>query len=271
MIAEFYKYEGAGNDFIIIDDRANSFPDQNHGLIRFLCDRRFGVGADGLMLLRDQHGYDFSMLYFNADGNQSSMCGNGGRCMAAFANHIGLIHEKARFTAVDGEHLAAMTAPEHVNLKMSYVSDVEKGPDYFYLNTGSPHFVKILPSIDTLDVISEGRKVRYNERFKGSGTNVNFVEDLGEGIYVRTYERGVENETLACGTGVVASAIITVLNRNLPDGLFSLPVKVRGGNLSVSFIKSGWVFKDIWLHGPATFVYKGTIDLHGLNGSLKYR
>ena len=265
MVAEFYKYEGAGNDFIIFDDRANFFPDQNHGLIRLLCDRRFGIGADGLILLRNQHGYDFSMLYFNADGNQSSMCGNGGRCMAAFANHLGIIHEKTRFTAVDGEHLAEMTIPGHVNLKMSDVSDIEKGPDFFYLNTGSPHYVKILSSIDALDVFSEGRKVRYNERFKGPGTNVNFVEDFGGGLFVRTYERGVENETLACGTGVVASVISASVNRNVPDGLFSLPVKVKGGNLSVSFIKSGLVYKDIWLYGPATFVFKGNIDLNGIN------
>jgi len=263
LVAVFYKYEGAGNDFILLDDRSDTFPDQNHGLIRFLCDRRFGIGADGLMLLRNQAGYDFSMQYFNADGNLSSMCGNGGRCITAFANRLGIIQKKTRFIAVDGIHLAEMTAPDQVNLKMSDVSEVERGRDYFFLNTGSPHYVRFLPAIDTLDVFSEGRKVRYSKRFKGSGTNVNFVEDNGESIFVRTYERGVENETLACGTGVVASVICTALSRNVQDGLFSLPVKVMGGSLTVSIVKSGLKYSDVWLHGPATFVFQGTIDLNG--------
>lgn len=257
----FYKYEGAGNDFILFDDRTCQFPDNKPGLVKFLCDRKFGIGADGLMLLRLAPDYDFNMIYFNSDGKESSMCGNGGRCIAAFASHLGIIRETARFIAIDGDHIAVLKSDGHIKLKMGDVNCIETGDDYFYLNTGSPHYVKFLPSIDKLDVFTEGRKIRYNNRFRDQGTNVNFVENLGDQLFVRTYERGVENETLACGTGVVASVICSAILKGINHAFFSMPVKVLGGQLLVSFYCRDHKFTEVWLDGPGTFVYKGTIDI----------
>jgi len=261
MDMEFHKYEGAGNDFILIDDRTELFPRNNPGLVRFLCDRRFGIGADGLMLLQPAPEFDFQMVYYNSDGNESSMCGNGGRCIAAFARTLGIMRQKYRFMAVDGEHLAVILSDGQVRLKMVNVTEVESGNGYFYLDTGSPHYVKFVTSAGGLDVFNEGRKIRYNERFKSPGTNVNFVEDLGDHIFVRTYERGVENETLACGTGVVASAICSAILAGLNHQTISVPVKTKGGLLKVSFKQDDNTFTDIWLEGPATFVFKGTVDI----------
>jgi len=261
MEMEFYKYEGVGNDFILIDDRTELFPRNNPGLVRFLCDRRFGIGADGLMLLRPAPEFDFQMVYYNSDGNESSMCGNGGRCIAAFARTLGIIRQEYRFMAVDGEHLAVILSDGQVRLKMVNVTEVESGNGYFYLDTGSPHYVKFVTSAGDLDILTEGRKIRYNERFKSPGTNVNFVEDLGDHIFVRTYERGVENETLACGTGVVASAICSAILAGHNHQTISVPVKTKGGLLKVSFKQDDNTFTDIWLEGPATFVFKGTVDI----------
>jgi diaminopimelate epimerase len=266
---DFYKYEGAGNDFILMDDRNNAFPENDNDLIRRLCDRRFGIGADGLMLLRSEPGYDFRMIYFNSDGKAGSMCGNGGRCITALAFRLGIIRDKASFIAADGEHLAELTADEYVRLKMTNVKQIETGEGYTFLNTGSPHYVIFLTNLSAIDVFGEGRKIRYNERFREIGTNVDFVEDHGKWISVRTYERGVENETLACGTGVVASAICTSVYRKSPDGIFSLPVKALGGNLMVSFLKKQQSFSDIWLEGPATFVFTGTIRGMDVNSVQK--
>lgn len=261
MLLDFYKYEGAGNDFILVDDRKSSFPLLQHDLVKHLCDRRFGIGADGLMLLRSRPGYDFDMIYFNSDGREGSMCGNGGRCIAAFAQKLGIIENKARFMAVDGEHMAIISAENYVRLKMTDVSEIESGSGFYYLNTGSPHYVKFAKSVKDIDVFREGRSIRYNLRFKDVGTNVNFVEDFDDYIFVRTYERGVEDETLACGTGVVASAISACLYRHYDKISCSISVKVMGGQLKVSLNKSGNLFTDIWLEGPATFVYNGSISL----------
>ncbi len=258
---EFYKYEGAGNDFIVIDDRTELFPRNNVGMVRFLCDRRFGIGADGLMLLRPSPGYDFQMVYYNSDGNESSMCGNGGRCMAAFAKRIGIVRERYTFIAVDGEHLAEILSDGQVRLKMVNVTEVESGNGYFYLDTGSPQYVKFVTSAGDLDVFTEGRKIRYNKRFNSRGTNVNFVENLKDHIFVRTYERGVENETLACGTGVVASAICSAILAEFNHQIISVPVKTKGGLLKVSFTRDDNAFTGIWLEGPATFVFKGTVEI----------
>jgi diaminopimelate epimerase len=257
----FYKYEGAGNDFILLDDRNFLFPDKKPGLVKFLCDRKFGIGADGLMLLRSLPGYDFSMVYFNSDGKESSMCGNGGRCIAAFASKLGIIRQEARFVAIDGDHIAELKDDGNIKLKMCDVTGIETGGDYFYLDTGSPHYVKFLSSIDKLDVFTEGRKIRYGDRFFDQGTNVNFVEDQGDHIFVRTYERGVENETLACGTGVVASVICTAILKGINHTFFALPAKVLGGQLLVSFYRRDNEFTQVWLEGPGTFVYKGTIAI----------
>ncbi len=259
MVLDFHKYEGAGNDFIVLDDRALKFPAGDHEIVRRLCDRRFGIGADGLMLLRDRPGYNFGMVYFNADGKEGSMCGNGGRCIAAFAHKLGVAGKSMTFMAVDGAH-EAVIENGIVNLKMSDVHAIETGSGFYYLNTGSPHYVKFVSDLDTLDVFTEGRKIRYNDRFRNEGTNVNYVEDLGDHLFVRTYERGVENETLACGTGVVAS----VVSRAFRDGVagaFTLPVRVAGGRLQVSLQREAGVFNHIWLQGPGTYVFSGSIEV----------
>jgi diaminopimelate epimerase len=259
MKRTFYKYEGTGNDFILFDDRENSFDTSDIKLISHLCDRRFGIGADGLMLLRNKQGYDFEMVYFNSDGNPSSMCGNGGRCISRFANDIDAVKKnEVHFLAVDGEHVAII-GPETVKLKMNDVNEIETGINFFFLSTGSPHYVKFTSHVAEMDVFGEGKKIRNSERFAKEGTNVNFVMQENGGIFVRTYERGVEDETLSCGTGVTASALAAALK-----GISSSPEKclvhTRGGNLTVHFKRTENHFTNVWLEGPATFVFKGEID-----------
>jgi diaminopimelate epimerase len=257
----FYKYEGAGNDFVLLDDRNLQFPEKRTDIVKFICDRRFGIGADGLLLLRLKDGYDYQMVYYNADGNLGSMCGNGGRCLAAFAHKLGIIDNKALFSAVDGIHEAELLSDNYVRLKMTDVSEIETGNGYYYLSTGSPHYVKFMSSIDELDVFNEGRKIRYNERFSARGTNVNFVQEYPGHIAVRTYERGVEDETLACGTGIVASAISAGLKKGFNHSHSSFDVHARGGKLKVDFLRNDDKITDIWLEGPATFVFEGKIEL----------
>ncbi|WP_028297474.1 diaminopimelate epimerase [Olivibacter sitiensis] len=259
MPIKFYKYQGAGNDFIVIDNRDLQFERTNHERIAQWCDRRFGVGSDGLMLLENAEGYDFKMVYYNADGREGSMCGNGGRCIVAFAHDMGIIEDNTRFIAVDGEHEASLSKDgTWVRLKMIDVNSVAREGDDYVLNTGSPHYVRLVDDLDTYDVVKEGRKVRYNDVYKAEGINVNFVEPQGTGYAVRTYERGVEDETLACGTGVTAVAIAMAVDRG-ETGSLMVPVKARGGNLKVSFERSGTVFHDIFLEGPAQFVFAGEI------------
>jgi diaminopimelate epimerase len=261
MELTFYKYEGAGNDFVILDDRNKQFPNARTDLVKFICDRRFGIGADGLMLLRPKSGFDYNMVYYNSDGNESSMCGNGGRCLAAFAHKLGIIDRKAVFSAIDGVHEAELLSDSYVRLKMTDVSEIETGNDFYYLNTGSPHYVKFMSSIHELDVFNEGRKIRYSKRFADQGTNVNFVEEFPDHLSVRTYERGVENETLACGTGIVASVISAGIRKGINNERYSSTVHARGGQLKVSFFRKDNKITDIWLEGPATFVFKGNINL----------
>lgn len=263
MTIEFFKYQGAGNDFVIIDDRGGMFDETNFKLIKFFCDRRFGVGADGLMLLRNKDGFDFEMVYFNADGYEGSMCGNGGRCIVAFAYHQNIIKEHSVFMAVDGEHEADIiqfNGKTGVSLKMIDVNEVESGDHFCYLNTGSPHFVQVVDDLENYDVVSNGKAIRYNERFKTTGTNVNFIEVTGQqDLSIRTYERGVEDETLACGTGVTA-AVISAYQKGL---IKSKEVKVNamGGVLKVVFEEINGVYKNVWLQGPAEFVFKGVLNV----------
>lgn len=258
MKRTFYKYEGTGNDFILFDDRENSFDASNVKQIAKLCDRRFGIGADGLMLLRNKEGYDFEMVYFNSDGNPSSMCGNGGRCISRFAKDIGAVNKtEVRFLAVDGAHIAII-GDETVKLKMNDVNEIENGNDFFFLSTGSPHYIRFTENVPQMDVFGEGKKIRNSERFKKEGTNVNFVMQENGGIFVRTYERGVEDETLSCGTGVTASALAAAVKGIASSGKCS--VKTRGGNLTVHFKQEGNRFSEVWLEGPATFVFKGEIE-----------
>ncbi len=255
----FFKYHGAGNDFIIIDNRDLSFPYKNeHQMIEKLCDRRFGIGADGLILLENKEGYDFEMVYYNADGHLGSMCGNGGRCVVAFAHHIKIIDKTCEFLATDGPHKAEVVNPEWIRLQIKEVRDVEKGDDYYFLDTGSPHYVAFVDQLEGLDIVTEGRKIRYNDRFKAEGTNVNFIEKQADGIKIATYERGVENETLACGTGVTAAAIAYYIQEGVQSS-GPISVQAKGGELSVEFESSNGHFKEVWLNGPAELVFKGHI------------
>ncbi len=260
MELHFYKYQGTGNDFILIDNRSNSVQLTNEQ-VKFMCNRYFGIGADGLMLLEKETGFDFKMVYYNSDGNLSSMCGNGGRCITAFAKLLGIVDTKARFIAVDGPHDANLLSDGIVSLKMSDVKGIEIHNDHYFLNTGSPHYVKMVDHIDSFNVFEEGRKIRYNDRFKEEGTNVNFIERYDDHLFVRTYERGVENETLSCGTGVTAAALVAA-SSGLSTGKNNCAIKTLGGTLNVKFDKVlEHTFYNIWLEGPATLVFKGTIEL----------
>ncbi len=258
---KFFKYQGAGNDFVLIDNRDLQFNANDTALVAQLCDRRFGVGADGLMLLQQRAGYDFEMVYYNADGNPGSMCGNGGRCIVSFAKHLGIIDRSTRFLAVDGEHEATINdAADWVSLKMIDVDGVNTDGEDFVLNTGSPHYVKIVNNLKELDVFTAGRAIRYNDSYREAGINVNFAEAIEGGYQVRTYERGVEDETLACGTGVTAVAIAMAWHNNQLGELHT-PVKAMGGDLTIRFFHLGdGVFKDIYLEGPAKLVFEGFLS-----------
>ncbi len=254
---KFHKYQGAGNDFILIDNRNKLFNHTNTDLVKHLCDRRFGIGADGLMLLQDTTEFDFEMVYFNSDGHQGSMCGNGGRCIVAFARDLGLIKDETVFLAVDGEHHATIQQ-EQVKLGMTDVHEIQMDGDSYILHTGSPHYVTMVNNLAQLDVYRKGYAIRNNDTYKQEGINVNFVEREGEGYFLRTFERGVEDETYACGTGATAVAMAMAFKEGL-DGYHEIPVRALGGQLYVSFEKNHQTFSNVILKGPATFVYEGTI------------
>ena len=260
MHITFYKYHGTGNDFVIIDNRGKSI-ELTKEQVHKLCNRHFGIGADGLMLMNDREGFDFDMKYYNADGNESSMCGNGGRCMVQCAYDLGLRKREYHFTAIDGEHKAGIEDNGWIDLKMQDVDkvDVSFFSD-FILDTGSPHYVKLVPDVWNQNVVKEGREIRYSKRFAKQGINVNFVETGDEeNISVRTYERGVEDETMSCGTGVTAAALVFAHNDN---GFNRVEVKTPGGNLAVEFDKLGETsFRNIWLCGPATYVFRGEMEI----------
>lgn len=262
MQLNFFKYEGAGNDFILIDNRNQTFQSHNDPeLIKKLCDRHFGIGADGLMVLQLKEGFDFEMIYFNADGREGSMCGNGGRCIAAFASHLELIKNETTFLAVDGPHHAIISAKgDWVSLQMADVQDIRKDVEAFVLNTGSPHYVLPVTELQNKDVYQEGKAIRYNDTYKDLGINVNFVQDMGDHYFVRTYERGVEKETLACGTGVTAVAMAMARKKGL-SGMIQTAIRVPGGKLQVNFNYEGDKFSDVFLEGPATFVFLGAINI----------
>ncbi|NOZ45294.1 MAG: diaminopimelate epimerase [Chlorobi bacterium] len=260
MQVTFYKYEGAGNDFIMLNNLQQDLTTYLFANnIQKLCDRHFGIGADGLICIEKDTENDFAMRYFNADGNEGTMCGNGGRCIVAFAKFLGLIEKEARFKAIDGIHYAKIDKNEIVELQMSDVSEISIYNDYFVLNTGSPHLVKYVKSLNTLNVYKEGKIIRNSKKYATEGINVNFLEQYGDEVRIRTYERGVENETLACGTGSVASAIVTKLNSE--NGVHKVKIKTKGGYLFVSFIKQDSFFKNVFLTGPAKFIFKGQILL----------
>jgi diaminopimelate epimerase len=262
MKIQFYKYQGTGNDFVMIDNRHKILSKKDTKLVRLLCDRKFGIGADGLILLEepDVKGDNFKMVYFNADGNESSMCGNGGRCLVAFAKYLGVIENEAVFTAVDGPHKATVKAGM-VSLQMQNVSEIRKFGNVSFLDTGSPHHIVFTKNVKDLKVKEEGAAIRYSDAYvNNGGTNVNFVEaEEGDTFLVRTYERGVEDETLSCGTGVTAVAIAANASGRATGNTIKLIVP--GGELSVSFEKEGEDrYKNIWLTGPAEQVFKGEIE-----------
>ncbi|EGV42403.1 diaminopimelate epimerase [Bizionia argentinensis JUB59] len=257
MTNTFYKYQGTGNDFVIIDNRQLIFDKKDTKRIKLLCDRRFGIGADGLILLENHDTLDFNMVYFNADGNQSSMCGNGGRCIVAFASFLDIIKHKSRFMAVDGEHNAIIEG-DLIKLQMQDVSEINIYDTHVFLNTGSPHHVQLESDLKLLDIKGDGAKIRYGEPYNEAGTNVNFVTKNSDNNFtVRTYERGVEDETLSCGTGVTAVALAMNAVGETEKNLITL--EVEGGKLQVSFDKNDSKYHNIWLIGPATQVFKGEI------------
>jgi diaminopimelate epimerase len=259
MKINFFKYQGTGNDFIIIDNRDDSVSLQKKQ-IEFLCNRRFGIGADGLMLLNSKPGYDFEMKYYNSDGNEGSMCGNGGRCLVKFAYDVGIRKSEYLFTAIDGDHEAEIDTEGIVSLKMSDVNEVKMDKADFIVNTGSPHYIQQVDNVESVDVYRKGRDIRYNDEFAREGINVNFVElQDDDELYVRTYERGVENETYSCGTGVTAAAIAFFHNER---GYNNVVVKTKGGMLSVEYDRiNDHEYRNIWLNGPAVMVYEGLIEL----------
>ncbi len=259
MKIEFYKFQGAGNDFILLDNRIKEYDSITEKQVHLMCDRHFGIGADGLMLLNEKEGFDFEMIYYNSDGKEGSMCGNGGRCIVKFASKLGIKKRNYLFSATDGIHEAIMNLEKEVRLKMNDVNQVDFSLNRYVLNTGSPHYVTYVPDIEVVNVVDEGRRIRNSKDFAENGINVNFVQTLSDdSIYVRTYERGVEDETLSCGTGITAAALVSAHNDN---GFNRVEIKTKGGKLDVEFDKvSDTQFKNIWLCGPAEFVFKGEME-----------
>lgn len=257
MNLHFYKYQATGNDFVMIDNRTATVRLSKEQIAQ-ICDRKFGVGADGLMLIEPHPDLDFNLEYYNSDGSQS-LCGNGSRAAVQFASQLGLVNGKTVFNAFDGPHDAELLPADKIRLKMNDVAGVKVMGDDYFIHTGSPHYVRFVTSLEQYPVYEKGKEIRYSGAFLPGGTNVNFVELLADNrIYVRTYERGVENETLSCGTGVTAAALASSL-KGYVSPVF---IKTRGGDLSVEF-KSGQAgtFSDIFLVGPAKMVFEGHLEL----------
>ena len=262
MNIRFFKFHGAGNDFVLIENQAKSLKLSTETIAR-LCDRHFGIGADGLILIEKSDTVDFEMRYFNSDGRLASMCGNGGRCAIAFASFVEIINQKTTFEAIDGLHEGEILNSEYpvwkVRLKMSDVNLPEENNLGYVLNTGSPHLVTFCDDNSNIDVYAEGRKIRFNDEFKEVGINVNFVTVFPDHINVRTYERGVEQETLSCGTGVTASAIVSSIC--FPQFKNHLNIKTKGGDLAVDFTLGKDKITNVWLEGPAELVFEGEFEL----------
>ncbi|MEL0275540.1 MAG: diaminopimelate epimerase [Flavobacteriaceae bacterium] len=258
MKFRFHKYQGTGNDFIMIDDREALFPIDDIAYIAHCCDRRFGIGADGLILIQNHPTADFKMVYFNADGRESTLCGNGARCTVAFAASLGIIEKQATFMAIDGRHTATIKKDHSVALRMHDVSDFHCEKDHTFLDTGSPHHVTMVTDLPHFAVVEKGRKIRNGAPYFEAGSNVNFVEKVNDNTFaVRTYERGVEDETLSCGTG--ATAVALAMHKTGVTAAQSLNILVEGGQLTVSFQAEENTYTNIDLQGPATFVFEGEI------------
>ena len=259
MKINFSKYNGAGNDFILIDDRKNFIVD-NKSLIRYLCDRHFGVGADGLIILKESNNYDFEILHYTSDGNLGSLCGNGSRCAILFAYRNNIINKHSVFEAFDGIHKAEIINDELITMQMKLNSKIIENEYGIWVDTGSPHLVVETSNTDELDVKNAGRTIRYNDYYRKEGVNVNFVERVSDEVFkIRTYERGVEDETRACGTGSTASAIcMNYIGKTRSN---KIKMKCLGGDLEVKFLKRSKTYSEISITGPAKLVFEGTIDI----------
>jgi len=254
----FKKLHGAGNDFIIMHAPAKLL---NNKIIEMLCHRNFGIGADGLILISKGEKVDFKMDYFNADGFGDSMCGNGGRAAAVFAYLELNAKKKMHFEAIDGLHQAEIILRDggsfDVKISMNDITDFDLNEERLIVDTGSPHYVKRCDNLAALDIIKTAAPIRYDKSISKDGLNINFMERQKEEIFLRTYEKGVENETLACGTGATAAAIAAALWYDMP----SARIHSKGGDLEVNFKRKGQKFTDIWLRGPVQLVFEGSIDL----------
>lgn len=257
MKMTFYKYHGTGNDFVIVDNRLHHIDKKDTKAIAALCDRRFGIGADGFILLENDDNADFKMVYYNSDGNESTMCGNGGRCIVAFAKFLGIIENETEFMAIDGLHKAKIEK-DLVHLQMQNVSEILSFKSHLFLDTGSPHHVELVENLNNYDVKENGKRIRYGHPYDSEGANVNFVKSISDNTFgVRTYERGVEDETFSCGTGVTAVAL--AMHKNGTTKATQVFVQTLGGDLSVTFDVTGDDYQNIWLIGPAKQVFKGEI------------
>lgn len=256
MNLTFYKYQGTGNDFVMIDNRTKTFPKEKTDIISQICDRHFGIGADGIILIENDDFYDFRMIYFNADGSET-FCGNGGRCAVAFAKNLKIIQDTTKFLAVDGAHIASVQN-DIISLKMIDVDQIKVNENSVFAFTGTQHHVEMVTDLENFPVFEKGREIRY--QYENPGSNVNFVQQINENTFrVRTYEKGVEDETLACGTGVTAVAIAMHKTKKTASNSINLPVE--GGILEVTFEEENGCYKNVFLKGPAKFVFQGNIDL----------
>ena len=260
MNLTFYKYQGTGNDFVMIDNRTLFFPKENVQLVAHLCDKRFGIGGDGLILLENDEATDFKMVYYNSNGNEGSMCGNGGRCLVAFAKKLNVFEGSCTFIATDGLHHASIDKDGVVSLQMIDVANIKKETNYTFMNTGSPHHVQVVDDLEHYNVKENGAALRYGSLYGKEGSNINFVKQINADTFsLRTYERGVEDETLACGTGATAVAI--AMNATGQTAATAINLNVEGGKLAVSFDVDNEKYTNVFLIGPAEFVFKGSIEV----------
>ncbi|MDF1560749.1 MAG: diaminopimelate epimerase [Bacteroidales bacterium] len=259
MIIPFNKYEGTGNDFIIVRNNPRLLDHNDNNIFKRLCNRRFGIGADGLILIEDSPGYDFKMLYYNADGSPGEMCGNGGRCAAHFVMKHLTAPRNLSFLAGDGPHTARSAGDDIIEISVRDVRESKETPDGIMVNTGVPHLVIFTDDTERADFVTFARGIRYSSRYAPEGVNVNLVRVTDNGLVIRTYERGVEDETLSCGTGATASAIAAALTGKIVTG--ETRVSVRGGELHIRFVTDGAAASEVYLTGPATFVFSGETEI----------
>ena len=259
MIIPFNKYEGTGNDFIIVENSTRLLDHNDNNIFKKLCDSRFGIGADGLILIEESPGYDFRMLYYNADGSPGEMCGNGGRCAAHFVMKHFTGSRDLSFLAGDGPHTARVAGDDFIEISVRDVTEARKTPDGILVNTGVPHLVIFADDTELADFVTFARGLRYSPRYAPEGVNVNLATVTDNGLTIRTYERGVEDETLSCGTGATASVIAAALTGKIVTG--DARVSVRGGELQIRYVNDGEGASEIFLAGPATFVFSGEIEI----------